>query len=190
VIFSPLQIAALIELFLCWAAWSLAFVRPSREAKKQKESATASVSRWGLFLVMLGYACTWAYIRPQHFEKSVAALVVSMVLAPISVVLVWRATRHLGKQWRYVAALSQDHELVTTGPYAVIRHPIYTSMFGMLLATNFAWTWWPMSIAAVVFFILGTEVRVRAEEGLLAAGFGEKFTAYRARTRAYLPFIR
>jgi hypothetical protein len=55
-----------------------------------------------------------------------------MVLGPPSVALAWAATRHLGKQWRYEAALSEDHELIQTGPYRWVRHPIYASMLGML----------------------------------------------------------
>jgi protein-S-isoprenylcysteine O-methyltransferase Ste14 len=63
-------------------------------------------------------------------------------------------------------------------------------MLGMLLSTLAAWTWWPMALGSVTFFLIGTEVRIRAEERLLAGHFGASFTAYRARTRAYLPFLR
>jgi len=59
-----------------------------------------------------------------------------------------------------------------------------------LLTTGAAWTWWPMFVAAVIVFILGTEIRVRAEDGLLAERFRESFTAYRSRVPAYIPFIR
>ena len=109
---------------------------------------------------------------------------------PALAVLVWAATRHLGKQWRYEAALSEDHELIQTGPYRWLRHPIYTSMLLLLLAAGLAWTWWPMLLAALVFFVVGTEIRVRAEDRLLAGRFQESFGAYRSRVRAYIPFIR
>jgi protein-S-isoprenylcysteine O-methyltransferase Ste14 len=187
---TPLHLAALIELLLCWLAWALAFVRPSRQSKGQKKTETAPASRWGIFTVTLAYFCAWVQIRPNQFEKSAAALIASMVVAPFAVGLGWWATRHLGKQWRYVAALTQGHELITTGPYRLIRHPIYTSMFGMLLATVLAWSWWPLGIAAVVLFVIGTEIRIRSEDALLAARFGEKYTAWRAKTPAYIPFIR
>jgi protein-S-isoprenylcysteine O-methyltransferase Ste14 len=74
--------------------------------------------------------------------------------------------------------------------YARVRHPIYTSMMGMVLATGFCWTWWPMFVAAILCFVIGTEIRVRAEDRLLEQGFGEKFVAYRTRVRAYFPFVR
>jgi protein-S-isoprenylcysteine O-methyltransferase Ste14 len=63
-------------------------------------------------------------------------------------------------------------------------------MLGMLVATLAAWTWWPMAIGSVIAFLAGTEIRVRAEEGLLAERFQESYAAYRSRTSAFIPFIR
>ena len=63
-------------------------------------------------------------------------------------------------------------------------------MLGMLLATGAARTWWPMLVAALIAFLAGTEIRVRAEECLLAERFQDSFTSYRSRVPAYIPFIR
>jgi protein-S-isoprenylcysteine O-methyltransferase Ste14 len=187
---SPLWIAALIELGLCWIVWVLAFIRPQRQAAGQKKAVRAPASRWGIFLVMCGFACVWAYVKPAGFHKSWPSLVVSMILGPLSTALVWGATRQLGKQWRFEAALSEDHALIKTGPYRWIRHPIYASMFGMLMATAAAWTWWPLWIAGAVLFLIGTEIRVAAEDRLLAERFQDSFSEYRSRVRAYIPFLR
>jgi protein-S-isoprenylcysteine O-methyltransferase Ste14 len=178
------------ELIICWVAWCLGFVGPRNQAAGQKKVVSAPASKWGIILEMVGFALVWAYVRPVGFEKSAPSLIASMILAPASVALGWAAARHLGKQWRFEAALSEDHELVQTGPYRWVRHPIYASMLGMLLATGFAWTWWPMFGAALIFFVAGTEVRVRMEDRLLAGRFPESFPAYRSRVPAYLPFIR
>ncbi|MGA2047601.1 MAG: isoprenylcysteine carboxylmethyltransferase family protein [Terracidiphilus sp.] len=185
-----LQIAALVEVLVCWVVWSMAFIKPRKQAADQKEVASAPASRWGIFLVVVGYALAWAYVRPIGFEKATPSLVASMILGPLAVALAWAATRHLGKQWRYKAALSEDHELIQTGPYRWIRHPIYASMLGMLLATIAAWTWWPMGVGSVIAFLAGTEIRIRSEDGLLAERFQDSFFAYRSRAKAYIPFIR
>ena len=185
-----LQIAALIELVICWIAWTLAFGKPRKQAAGQEEVASAPASRWGIALVMVSFALVWVYVRPPGFEKSTVSLIASIVLGPLSVALAWAATRHLGKQWRYKAALSQDHELIRTGPYAWVRHPIYLSMLGMLVATGAAWTWWPMWTASVVVFLIGTEIRIRAEDRLLSEHFGETFAAYCSSVKAYIPFVR
>jgi protein-S-isoprenylcysteine O-methyltransferase Ste14 len=170
-----LKIVALVELGLCWVAWSLAFLRPHQETAVPEKVAGAPASKWGIFLEMVGFALAWTY---------------SLIIGPPSVALAWAATRHLGKQWRFAAALRKDHELITTGPYGWVRHPIYTSMLGMLLATGAAYTWWPMFAAALIFFLVGTEIRIRSEERLLAEHFQDSFVAYRARVRGYIPFVR
>jgi protein-S-isoprenylcysteine O-methyltransferase Ste14 len=185
-----LKIVALVELGLCGVAWSLAFLRPHQETAVPEKVAGAPASKWGIFLEMVGFALAWTYVRPVGFEKSNLALIASMIIGPPSVALAWAATRHLGKQWRFAAALRKDHELITTGPYGWVRHPIYTSMLGMLLATGAAYTWWPMFAAALIFFLVGTEIRIRSEERLLAEHFQDSFVAYRARVRGYIPFVR
>jgi protein-S-isoprenylcysteine O-methyltransferase Ste14 len=185
-----LRIVALVELALCWVAWSLAFLLPRQQAAAATKAPGAPASKWGIFLEMVAFALAWTYVRPVGFEKSDLALIASMIIAPPSVVLAWAATQHLGKQWRYAAALREDHELITTGPYRLVRHPIYTSMLGMLLATGAAYTWWPMFVAALIFFLVGTEIRIRSEERLLAQRFQDSFSAYRARVSAYIPFLR
>jgi len=180
----------LVELFACWVVWALAFVKPRKQAAGQKEVMRAPASKWGIGLVMLGFALTWTYVRPAGFAKSELSLIVSMVLGPPSVALAWAATRHLGKQWRYQAAVSEGHELIQTGPYRWVRHPIYASMLGMILATGATWTWWPMFVAAIAVFVIGTEIRIRAEDRLLGEHFGDAYAAYRSRVRAYIPFVR
>jgi protein-S-isoprenylcysteine O-methyltransferase Ste14 len=185
-----LQVAAIVELVLCWIIWSAAFFKPSRQSQGQKKAVRAPASRWGILLESVGFACAWMYVRPVGFSKPAAELIASMILAPVAVALGWAAARHLGKQWRYEAALSEDHDLIRTGPYRWIRHPIYASMFGMLVATLAAWTWWPLAIASLLFFVAGTEIRVRAEEGLLAERFQAQFAEYKRSTWAYVPFIR
>jgi protein-S-isoprenylcysteine O-methyltransferase Ste14 len=185
-----LWIVAFVVLVLCWLVWSFAFVKPSRQAAGAKKKPGAPRSRVGIALVILGFALLWTYVRPTAFRKPMWELVASMVIGPPSVALAWAATRHLGKQWRYQAALRDDHELIRTGPYAWIRHPIYTSMLGMVLATGFCWTWWPMFLAAVMVFVAGTEIRVRSEDQILAERFGQTFADYQKSVPAYLPLLR
>jgi protein-S-isoprenylcysteine O-methyltransferase Ste14 len=185
-----LRIAAYVVLMICWIAWSLAFVKPQRSAAGRKKAVRAPASRWGIFFVFLGFAAMWAYVEPTGFEKSAESLIASMVVGPPSVALAWAATRHLGKHWRFEAALSEDHELIRTGPYRWLRHPIYSSLLGMLIQTGLVKAWWPLFLAGVLLYLIGTEIRVGAEDGLLAARFGAEFLRYRQATRAYIPFVR
>jgi len=187
---SPLQVIAIVELMGCWILWSLAFIKPRKQAAGQQAVVTAPASKWGILLQSFGFLLAWLYVGPMGFQKPTASIIASMILGPVSVALAWFATRHLGKQWRFQAALSADHELVQTGPYRFVRHPIYASMLGMLLAVGLVWTWWPRFIAAIIVFVAGTEVRVRAEDRLLEERFQDAFVAYRSRVRAYIPGLR
>lgn len=185
-----LQTVAFVGLALCWVVWFLAFVKPSRQASGHEKVVRAPASRWGIFFNLLGFACACAYVRPVGLQKPAWELIVSIVIGPPSAVLGWSAARDLGKHWRYEAALSSDHQLVTTGAYAHLRHPIYASMLGMILATGFAYSWWPMFVAGVALFLIGVEIRVRAEDRLLEQRFQNEFLEYRRRVRAYIPFVR
>jgi protein-S-isoprenylcysteine O-methyltransferase Ste14 len=98
--------------------------------------------------------------------------------------------RHLGRQFRVHAGLYEDHELVTTGPYAIVRHPIYSSLLAILVSTLLLTTPWQWAVISLVLFIAGTEIRVYTEERLLASRFGERFFDYRKRVWAYVPYLR
>jgi protein-S-isoprenylcysteine O-methyltransferase Ste14 len=104
--------------------------------------------------------------------------------------LSWASIRNLGPQWRLDAGLNADHQLVRTGPYRFVRHPIYASMFAMLLATGFVVASWPLLLAAIVIFLIGTEIRVRIEDALLASRFGDQFHTYERSVPAYIPLVR
>lgn len=185
-----LQYVAWAELILCWIAWSLAFVRPRRASAGAHVVLRASSSRLGIFLCLLGFAFVCAYVHPLGLQKPVLSLLVSMAVGPISVFGAWAAARELGRFWRYEAALTRDHQLITTGPYAYIRHPIYGSMLGMMIATGTAYTWWPMFAFGLSFFLLGLEIRIHAEDKLLEQFFQDEFFEYRERVpKSFVPFL-
>jgi protein-S-isoprenylcysteine O-methyltransferase Ste14 len=184
---TKLEIAAFCELIVCWLLWAVPFFLRTRQQPKNRESVTAPVSRWGVAVQAAGFFLAW--LRSTRGNPP-AMLIASMILAPLATWLAWRAVTHLGKQWRIQAGVYSDHELIRTGPYAVIRHPIYTSMLGMLIATGLIEAHWLFLIGGVVLFVIGIEVRIRAEEALLSARFGEAFREYRAKVPAYIPFVR
>jgi protein-S-isoprenylcysteine O-methyltransferase Ste14 len=184
-----LEYVAWGEMLLCWIAWWLGFVKPRRQAAGKVKTERAAASRWGIGLVAAAYAVVWSFIRPTGYHQAPIESAISMILGPASVLLGWAAAHRLGKQWRYEAALSEDHELIQSGVYSWLRHPIYASMLGMYLTTALAWSWWPKSIVGLILFIAGTEIRVVSEERLLMGRF-PGYTEYRARTSAYIPLIR
>jgi len=70
-----------------------------------------------------------------------------------------------------------------------VRNPIYTGMFGMLLATGLAVSSWFGLLLAIVVFSIGTAIRVISEERLLREAFGREFDEYASRVPAVIPFL-
>lgn len=151
-------------------------------------SVVNSRSRWGLLLQFLAYALLW---QGHFWTRSLPwwRAVVSVFLFALAAVLSWTSSRALAGQLRIDAALGADHRLVRSGPYAVVRNPIYTSMLLVLCAIAVIITGWKLFVVALLLFVIGTEIRVRIEERLLASHFGEEFQAYKRSIPAYLPFV-
>jgi protein-S-isoprenylcysteine O-methyltransferase Ste14 len=180
---------ASIELVAMWVLWLYPFLRKRFTGPKRQSEVMAHSGNWGLALESAGICCAWIWL-PNTPPPGLARIVVSMVLAPAGTLFGWLAVRHLGKQLRVLAGLYADHELIRTGPYAIVRHPVYASLFLMMLATGLLFARWQMLLLGLVLYIAGTEIRIHAEEGLLRARFGEQFEEYRRSVPAYLPFLR
>ncbi len=183
-----LQIFIFCLFVALWIAWFAPFVL-KRRGNGAKPQVRAPASRWGMLLQGISFAfASFHYAGWDTFTTP--RVIGSFVFEAIAVLLAWTSVYALGKQWRLEAALSADHELIQRGPYSIIRHPIYTSMFCIFIALALMLgTWWTSLIGAVIFFV-GTEIRVRAEERLLISRFGANFDLYRKRVPAYIPGVR
>lgn len=117
-----------------WLAWLAPFVVLKRPAEAAK--SVDGRARWGIALVAIAYSLLW---QGKFWERSVQPwrMAVSILFFLLAATLSWTAKRALGRQWRIDAGLNADHELVMSGPYRVLRHPIYTSMLSVLLPRVF-----------------------------------------------------
>ena len=88
----------------------LAFIKPSRQSAGQKTTERAPYSRLGIAFVFIAFLLVWVYVRHVGYHPPKAESIASMILGRFFVVLTWAAAHSLGKQWRYEAALSEDHE--------------------------------------------------------------------------------
>lgn len=169
-----------------WVVWFAPFLRRWNQRAASKSDHR---SRWGMLLEFIAYVMVWqGYFRLHH--AAAWRVWVSVVLFAIGALLSWTATNALGIHLRFEAAVSDGHELIRSGPYAIVRHPIYASMLAVLLATGIVLTPWRLFAAALVVFLIGTEIRVQTEDNLLASHFGSEFSEYRKNVSAYIPMVR
>ncbi len=182
-----------MALSILWGLYLLAFGVNHLQARAgksvpERRVRTDPLSELGLAIQFGAVVLTFLFRRGD--AGSIQTTAVGITLGAISVALTWWGLAHLGRQWRLQAVVTDDHTLITTGPYAWVRHPVYTAFFGMLLANILLISSWWAGAAAVVLFITGTEIRIRVEERLLSAHFADHFVSYRSRVAAWLPPVR
>ena len=166
-------------------------VMPDREAI-QREGIGMFTMRVVLFLVLIAIIVLYAINHPwmQALEFTLPAWLrgLGFAIGGVSVAfLVWTELE-LGRQFSPQLQLRQEHQLITAGPYAHIRHPLYSAVDGFGLGLALVSANWFFA----VFFILclvGLWFRVPKEERMMLDQFGEDYRAYMQRTGKFLPKV-
>jgi protein-S-isoprenylcysteine O-methyltransferase len=94
----------------------------------------------------------------------------------------------LGRNWSSQVALKQGHELVRSGPYRLVRHPIYSGVLLALLGTAAA-IGELRGLIAFGLFVAGWWLKARVEEVVLVEQFGEQYRIYKSEVKALIPFV-
>ena len=186
---------AFAVMILSWLAFVFTFSIHKRPAAAPDQKRDHSAIT-GIVLQGLAYALVWIVPRPWFtpmltYGKGLG-IGLSILTVLVAIGSVWFcavAIRTLGTQWSLAARVLEGHKLVTEGPYSVVRNPIYTGMFGMLLATGLAVSQLVGLMIAIGLFAIGTFIRVRSEERLLQEMFGPEFDAYARKVSAVIPYL-
>lgn len=144
-----------------------------------------------LFFTIAWFGWIQLPIKPSPLVRAWMLSVGSVLYFPGMLFTLWGRLA-LGKNYfvstGFGAQLFEDHQLTTAGPYAVVRHPMYTGLIvaaiGALLI-YFTWTTFYFALFAPL-----TMVRARREEQALEAEFGEQWQAYRKRVPGFIPYLR
>jgi protein-S-isoprenylcysteine O-methyltransferase Ste14 len=162
-------------------------------------TARRDMASWaGMALQGLGFAIVWGANRGGHDYFWPGMTVGGMTVLAFAVVtlafgssmLGMLAIRELGKQWSLTARVLDSHELEQTGPFALVRHPIYSALLGLLRATGLALSTAWLTLAAAVAYVAGTLWRASREEALLREHFGAAYDDYARRVPRLFPRLR
>jgi protein-S-isoprenylcysteine O-methyltransferase Ste14 len=136
-----------------------------------------------LFIVAWVYAIGTVVMRRTVLSDSVAVAICALG----SVVAIW-SRKTLGAEWSRDVELKQGHKLVERGPYALMRHPIYTAhlLLGLGTATGSGRL---VAFAGLASFVVGFWIKLKQEERLLVRGFPNEYPAYKARVKALIPYV-
>jgi protein-S-isoprenylcysteine O-methyltransferase Ste14 len=177
-----------------WLILALFWIGSAFFAKRSARGSSAS-RYLAIFIVLLavllprsssGAAFARALVTPPAFRDS-NVLALGVVLTALGIGLAILARVHLGSNWGLPGSQRQQHELVTSGPYALVRHPIYSGLLLALLGSAIALaTLWLLLLAIDAVYVIPSAL---IEERMMARQFPTAYPAYRARTKMFIPSV-
>jgi protein-S-isoprenylcysteine O-methyltransferase Ste14 len=183
-----------VSLFrLAWALWALSWIAASFWSARSVKRAAADTRLSRIVTIagaalLFGGAFVWRHASLLWSIGTMAAFILAVLLLS-GFAFAWWARLHLGRFWSSGITRKEGHELVNTGPYALVRHPIYTGLIGAVLATAAAEATW-FSLLGGALMALGLWLKAALEERFLREEFGPAaYDAYRRRVPMLIPFL-
>ncbi len=163
---------------------------PDEQAVRREGGQVIFIFRVVMFVALIAFLVMYiagaAWIDIFRFPLPAWLRWLGFALGVISVAF-WTWTQiHLDTQWSAQLQLTKDHHLVTSGPYARIRHPLYTGMFGWCLALILLTANW-IFLAICALSAAGILWRIPKEEQMMVESFGDEYKAYMQRTGRIFP---
>lgn len=179
-------------LIACWAVFVIYWVVSSFSTKRTAKSNFLRGFLWRITITALAVVLIAAFnhgtlppIEAGPVPPMLGLISVALTAAGVAFA-VW-ARYYLGSNWGMPGDIKQGADLVTTGPYAYVRHPIYTGVIIAILGSVLigGWPWLVVFIAASGYFIYSAH----QEEKVMAATFPESYPAYKAHTKMLIPYV-
>jgi protein-S-isoprenylcysteine O-methyltransferase Ste14 len=187
-IMRPSQLFAVI-----WIVWIVSWMAAAFwSARTERRAATWEVWAYRA-LIIAGAIFMWHGAAPREVRLWRVGYDGGYALAAVTlagVAFTWWARLHLGRLWSSEIARKEGHRIVDTGPYALVRHPIYTGLIAALLATAAAQAT-PAALLGAALVGCGLWLKARAEERFLIAELGSgAYDSYRRRVPMLIPGVR
>jgi protein-S-isoprenylcysteine O-methyltransferase Ste14 len=141
----------------------------------------------GWFLVFRGYRLAPPF-NVHIIPETDAILVAAAILCLCGLGFCLWARAVLGRNWSGTVTLKENHELIVRGPYRLVRHPIYTGLLAMLIATAMEQGHIAGMIGLVLVFI-SFWIKLSDEEEVMRTQFSDQYHAYQLRTKRIVPFV-
>lgn len=155
----------------------------ARERSGSRAPVFANISTFGLFFPSLAFA------GGLDGQMVLLLAFAGCLLTMTGVALVLRSRVVLGPAWSFVPRADEDMGFVTTGPYRLVRHPIYLGLSVMAMGQALAFSSWPAFLILLSGIVPTFAWRAYAEERLLSRMFGGRYSLYRKRTKMIIPYF-
>jgi protein-S-isoprenylcysteine O-methyltransferase Ste14 len=176
----------------CWIAWGLYWVLMAFQTKRTVERGGLIGYRLVVVALIVGLLAAGellhvsAQMRLWRTQLALGVATDFIVFAGAAFSVWARIT--LGRNWSAEVTFKQGHELIESGPYALVRHPIYTGLIlmGLGAATNYGRV---IGFGLLVSICGGLWWKARQEEQIMSRHFPDAYAEYKARVRAIVPFV-
>lgn len=138
------------------------------------------------FVLLFSQNASVGVLARHIIPRTMAGAVAGTVMTWLGIGLALWARFHLGQYWSARITLKEGHQLIRTGPYARLRHPIYSGLDLAVIGSALVIDRW-RCVAGVGLIMLGYVIKARREESLLAGQFGPAFEEHRQHTGFLLP---
>ena len=182
-----MNVTAAVSIAVCWLAFAVVWLitanynKSRAPAQRRRSWYGTGVLPVGIISTVVRLAVPRADWQSVTFYAPWARFLGLAILVTATVLTLW-ARFALGLMWSAVPAVKEGHQLRTSGPYAITRHPIYTGLLGSVLAAGGG----PWIVPFPVALIL-VEVKIRIEERFMTAEFPEDYPRYRKRVPQLVP---
>jgi protein-S-isoprenylcysteine O-methyltransferase Ste14 len=174
---------------LFYAYWMIAAVGVKRNVRTQGQT-----ERWGLrLLVIAGIifllrvpGLRQALLHYQTAHVGPTTELVGFLLCVCGFAFAIWARLHLGRNWGQPMTLKQGHELVTTGPYRFVRHPIYTGILLAMLGSTIVTPFWIVAFICLTGYFVYS---AHTEERIMTSQFPDQYPEYKRRTKMLVPLV-
>ena len=187
-----LLVDLLTALWVIWGVyWVIALAYEIATAKSKttvRRKSGSSLIFLALLLLLLTPIGQSGALGLPFIHGPTAVQIVGLLIAAGGIGLAMWARSHLGGNWSGVPAIKQGQTLVKSGPYAIVRHPIYAGLlYGVLGSAIVLGTYGSLIVICLtVLFVL---VRIVQEERLMREEFGSEYLDYAARVKALVPWV-
>jgi protein-S-isoprenylcysteine O-methyltransferase Ste14 len=173
-----------------WVLFSLYWEVAGRNAAEAKSSESGGSRAFHVTLTNLALLLEIAPIRGfgRFLPLSSFTLAAGLAIELLGLFLTIWARRDLGRNWSGKISIKVDHELVRSGAYRILRHPIYTGLLAMYIGAAIV-TGERLALVGLTVAVFAYWRKIRLEETNLREAFGDSYDAYRRDTWALMPGI-
>ena len=174
-----------------WLVWLVSALAAKRTVQRQSPGSriAQAVPITAAFFLLFGRRMWPVWLHRRFFPASDITMVwMGLALTATGLAFAIWARLWIGTNWSGTVTIKEQHELIQGGPYALVRHPIYTGFLLAFLGTALAYGE-IRGLAGFPLAVLGFSLKLRTEESFMAQQFGDAYLDYKRRVKALVPFV-